>query len=612
MIAAWMLYCALCALGLSVGAVLAERALLAGRAPVRLVWIVAVALSLIVPAVAFRFAPRAVAADRTAAVAAGTVPDQSLENAAAAPAPIVGTPHASSPARDWRTTLARSDAPLAIVWIALSLAVALNFFAGIAALHWMRRGWERRTVLDVAVFVSDRTGPAVVGAVSPVIVLPEWTLALEPEQLTLMLRHEQEHQRAGDGQLLAVAQLALIVMPWNLALWWQVVRLRVAVEMDCDARVLRDANARSYGDLLLEVARPRRGPRLMGATAFAERATQLERRIRVLGRHRTGTPRVARVAAACVGILALTAARLAPHPAVPSRAAAPFATFAARVPALPVQVETQAEPQVDTAVPKPIAMQPRAEAPLQPATVRCDGSGSGQDSALVATVFRQLFDGVSLTIGQRASACDILVALAREQVAEDSAAAVTVPLSQGGRALIQARRNLSMRALLTNDADRATLDARLAQTPGGRGRSGGPLPDALGGGRRGRGALFDTLVVVAGGGRSASLPSDPPVARSLNSLTTMMGRQIAGITFDRLFEGIALTPDQDALAHDLIDRAQQQTQALLPPRPVVRLRVNPVTGMVTVRASDDAALLALLSNDADRATLRSRIMRIPE
>ena len=83
-----------------------------------------------------------------------------------------------------------------------------------------------------------------------------------------------------------LAHFALIAMPWNVALWWQLMRLRVAVELDCDARVLRDADARSYGDLLLEVARPRRRLALMGATAFAERASQLERRIRAIGRRR--------------------------------------------------------------------------------------------------------------------------------------------------------------------------------------------------------------------------------------------------------------------------------------------------------------------------------------
>ena len=74
--------------------------------------------------------------------------------------------------------------------------------------------------------------------------------------------------------MLALAQLALLVMPWNLALWWQIRRLRVAVELDCDARVLRSGDVRFYGDLLLDVARPRQA-RLIGVTAFAERAVEV-------------------------------------------------------------------------------------------------------------------------------------------------------------------------------------------------------------------------------------------------------------------------------------------------------------------------------------------------
>src|SRR5260370_41000251 len=112
-------------------------------------------------------------------------------------------------------------------------------------------------------------------------------------------------------------------MPGSLALWWQLMRLRVAVEMDCDARVLRHADARSYGALLLEVARPRRRASLVGMIAFAERATQLERRISVLARHRVATSRAARVAAIAVGLVTLTVAWVAPRPAVPVRASAP-------------------------------------------------------------------------------------------------------------------------------------------------------------------------------------------------------------------------------------------------------------------------------------------------
>ena len=32
--------------------------------------------------------------------------------------------------------------------------------------------------------------------------------------------------------------MAVVLMPWNLPLWWQWRRLRFAIEVDCDARVL--------------------------------------------------------------------------------------------------------------------------------------------------------------------------------------------------------------------------------------------------------------------------------------------------------------------------------------------------------------------------------------
>src|SRR5687768_3394462 len=283
MIAEWMLYCTVSAAAISVAALLAERALLAGRAPVRVVWICAVVLSVLVPAIAFRSGSRAAAPETAAIVSEEILPHPVAEAGAADdPGLAVGIPSAAQPAasaRIWRATLARFDEPLLFAWLALSLALAFKLLGGIVMLSWMRRRWERRTVLGVPVFVSQRTGPAVVGVAAPAIVVPEWVLSLAPQQVVLLLRHEEEHRRTGDGRLLTGAELALIAMPWNLALWWQVVRLRVAVELDCDARVLQNADARSYGDLLLEVARPRSGPNLLGATAFAERATQLERRI---------------------------------------------------------------------------------------------------------------------------------------------------------------------------------------------------------------------------------------------------------------------------------------------------------------------------------------------
>ena len=81
--------------------------------------------------------------------------------------------------------------------------------------------------------------------------------------------------------LLFVASLPLLLAPWNLALWWELRRLCLAVEMDCDNRVvaaLGDPNA--YGDLLLKVAQAaNRGPRLqpafLGMGSLERRLTEL-------------------------------------------------------------------------------------------------------------------------------------------------------------------------------------------------------------------------------------------------------------------------------------------------------------------------------------------------
>jgi TonB-dependent SusC/RagA subfamily outer membrane receptor len=79
--------------------------------------------------------------------------------------------------------------------------------------------------------------------------------------------------------LLALAPLFAIAMPWNVALWWQLRRLRLSIEVDCDRRVLAHGIAPgAYGTLLLDIAR-RGGAALVGAAALAEPRTFLERRI---------------------------------------------------------------------------------------------------------------------------------------------------------------------------------------------------------------------------------------------------------------------------------------------------------------------------------------------
>jgi TonB family protein len=81
-------------------------------------------------------------------------------------------------------------------------------------------------------------------------------------------------------------------MPWNLALWFQARRLRLAIELDCDARVLRaHPSAERYGLLMMTIAQRRSVAPTLFAPMLAEPATQLERRIMAMS---TTTRRVAR------------------------------------------------------------------------------------------------------------------------------------------------------------------------------------------------------------------------------------------------------------------------------------------------------------------------------
>jgi beta-lactamase regulating signal transducer with metallopeptidase domain len=278
MIAAWMAYVALWTVWLALTAVGIERALLRARLPVRGVWTVALLLSVASPFVGATIArrPEVVSVIAPPAPVVASTPMGDFVASAAVPSTTISVRDA------FVQRLAAADRPLLIGWIALSMFALVYVLGGVLHLRYLRRRWRSQIVNGVPVMVSDDVGPAVVGVARSTLVIPEWALALEPEAVSLMLAHELEHQRAGDVRLLALARAASIAMPWNVGLWWQVRRLRAAVELDCDARVLAStSNVRLYGQLLLECGRPRRAPWLAG-TSFAGHKTQLERRIRLM------------------------------------------------------------------------------------------------------------------------------------------------------------------------------------------------------------------------------------------------------------------------------------------------------------------------------------------
>ncbi len=138
------------------------------------------------------------------------------------------------------------------------------------------------TIDGVPVVVTDVVGPATVGLWRSSVLLPRWVLALPGQERQYVVRHEEEHRKAHDGRLLFVMSLPLLLMPWNLAMWWQIRRLCLAVEMDCDNRVVnRLGDATAYGELLLKVAQASRGgPRLQ--PAFLGGVGTLERRLTAL------------------------------------------------------------------------------------------------------------------------------------------------------------------------------------------------------------------------------------------------------------------------------------------------------------------------------------------
>jgi hypothetical protein len=165
-----------------------------------------------------------------------------------------------------------------VAWLAASLGTLAAFALTRRRLRRACAACPVRRVAGTRVRVAERAGPMVVGVLDPQIVLPRWAVDGPADELLLIVRHEREHVAAGDPWLLALATAAVAVMPWSAALWWQHRRLRLAVETDCDARVLAAGGSReSYGRVLLRTAS--HASSLAGALAWGGRWSHLERRI---------------------------------------------------------------------------------------------------------------------------------------------------------------------------------------------------------------------------------------------------------------------------------------------------------------------------------------------
>jgi len=175
-----------------------------------------------------------------------------------------------------------SDAIIKQLWLWLSAFLLGALTVSGTHLLWRKQRWEKSTLLNTPVLVTADIGPAVVGLINSQIVIPRWVLALPISQQQAILHHEQSHLDAGDPRLLTIAIFLLIFMPWNIPLWWQLHRLRGAIEVDCDARVLsKGQSVKNYGETLIAVAQ--RQSRYIGAVAgMSESQSFLEKRIKIM------------------------------------------------------------------------------------------------------------------------------------------------------------------------------------------------------------------------------------------------------------------------------------------------------------------------------------------
>lgn len=311
---AWMLYALLVALALAAAALLAERAARDRGAPTRWAWLVSMVGSLALP-VLMAGVSIELPGDHEGA---GGSPALLLREATSIRTPLTQIHLDDVPVYGLSIS---ADNVAADVWMAASTLMVGMLSTTLLVTSRRRRGWRSATVYGERVYVARDTGPAVVGFVRPHIVVPEWMLGMSPAQQGHALAHEHSHLEARDPLAIAVALVLLTLMPWNGLLWWQFHRLRRAIEMDCDARVIRSGcDVSAYCATLLHVGQ-QRSKHLPWLPAMSDSVSFLELRIRQMLRRPGKWVRGSAAALLCLSIaMAVFAAQVTPPDTLPLHA----------------------------------------------------------------------------------------------------------------------------------------------------------------------------------------------------------------------------------------------------------------------------------------------------
>lgn len=313
----WMVYVIAVSTLLSLAALAGERAARLRRGATRWYWIAAILASLLVPTV------MASVTIQLPDVLGPRIAEKIVVLRDATSIPLAPQRWLETSTAGLRSPII-SDPWLKSAWLIVSLLMVAILTASGVVLYRRQRRWVHSRIADVDVQVSPDVGPAVVGFLRPRIVVPEWVCDATSQDKLAVIAHEKAHLRAGDPQLFTVALCLLVFMPWNLPLWWQLRRLRNAIEVDCDARVLDSGlDPIAYGRTLVNVGEKQSG-NLLAVAAMSESHSFLEERISIMMNKPVRWWQVYSTALGCLSLsLVAMAAQISPPNAASTVAAAP-------------------------------------------------------------------------------------------------------------------------------------------------------------------------------------------------------------------------------------------------------------------------------------------------
>ncbi|HEY6457044.1 MAG TPA: M56 family metallopeptidase [Steroidobacteraceae bacterium] len=310
----WALYVIAVSALVGAAALCAERAARLRRAPTRWHWLAAILASLMMPILISSVSVQAPAIPgiTTARPAARAVALRSVTSIPLSPQGWISDSNARQ--NNWRSF----DSILENVWRFGSAAMLLILLVQAVLLAARKRRWPREQVLSRNVLLSTNVGPAIVGFLRPCVVIPAWVKSAPPQIQRAVIAHEYAHLEARDPLLLTAALFALVLVPWNLPLWWQLHRLRHALEVDCDARVVRSGHdVVLYSETLIAVGE-RQSAYLGAIAAMSESPSLLEQRIKIMLGEPARWWKVSAALLVCLSLVFVGAAAQVSPPNAPS------------------------------------------------------------------------------------------------------------------------------------------------------------------------------------------------------------------------------------------------------------------------------------------------------